>query len=52
MNKNRNLFSRDEMLRMNVDILKRRGVEVSEIAEIAFLQQTKWNDKIDRKSVV
>ncbi|HQN74705.1 MAG TPA: phosphatidylglycerophosphatase A [Bacillota bacterium] len=46
MNKSRNLFSRDEMLRMNVEMLNKRGVKLSDIAEIAFRQQSKWNDKI------
>ena len=46
MNKSRNLFSRDEMLKMNIDMLNKRGVQISEIAEIAFRQQSKWNDKI------
>ncbi|MFA7076417.1 MAG: phosphatidylglycerophosphatase A [Candidatus Izemoplasmatales bacterium] len=46
MNKNRNLFSRGEMLQMNIEMLNKRGVKVSEIAEIAFRQQSKWNDKI------
>ena len=46
MNRDKNLFSRLEMLRMNIEILKKRGVEVSDIAEIAFSQQAKWNPDI------
>lgn len=46
MNREKNLFSRDEMLEMNTAILKKRGVEIKEIAEIAFRQQSKWNDSI------
>ena len=46
MNRDKNLFSRPEMLRMNIEILKKRGVEVSDIAEIAFSQQGKWNPEI------
>ncbi|XFA99695.1 phosphatidylglycerophosphatase A [Candidatus Izemoplasma sp. B36] len=46
MNRDKNLFSRPEMLRMNIEILKKRGVEVSDIAEIAFRQQGKWNPDI------
>ena len=46
MNKTRNLFSRDEMLQMNLDILNKRGVKIDDIAEIAFRQQSKWNDQI------
>jgi phosphatidylglycerophosphatase A len=34
------------MLQMNIKILNERGVEVKEIAEIAFAQQSKWNDDI------
>ena len=46
MNKNRNLFSRDEMLEMNIDILNSRGVSIDEITKIAFRQQSKWNENI------
>ena len=46
MNKTRNLFSRDEMLQMNLDMLNKRGVKIDDIAEIAFRQQSKWNDQI------
>ena len=42
----RSLFSRDEMYRLNVDILKKRGVSVDDIADIAFKQQSKWNEAI------
>ncbi len=46
MNREKNLFSRDEMLRMNIEKLRSRGIEVDDIAKIAFAQQSKWNDKI------
>ena len=46
LNRDKNLFSRDEMLEMNIKVLNERGVKVAEIAEIAFRQQSKWNDKI------
>jgi len=46
MNRERNLFSRDEMLQMNIEMLNKRGVQIKDIAEIAFRQQSKWNDKI------
>jgi len=46
MNRDRNLFSRDEMLEMNIDILKSRGVNIEDIAQIAFKQQSKWKDDI------
>ncbi len=46
MNRDKNLFSRTEMLRMNIEILNKRGVSVNDIAEIAFKQQTKWKPDI------
>ncbi len=36
-------FSREEMLEMNIKILKERGVEVDDIAKIAFVQQTQYD---------
>ncbi len=50
--KNRALFSRDEMLDMNVKTLKERGVSVEEIAEIAHMQQSKWSDDISMRDCV
>jgi phosphatidylglycerophosphatase A len=44
--KNRSLFSRDEMLTMNVAMLEKRGVKVKDIAEVAFAQQSKWSKDI------
>lgn len=46
MNRDQNLFSRDEMLAMNIETLKNRGVSLDDIAEIAFHQQSKWKDDI------
>ncbi len=46
MNREKNLFSRNEMMQMNIDKLKQRGVEVDDIAQIAFMQQSKWNPEI------
>ncbi len=46
MNRDKNLFSRDEMLIMNVELLNKRGVTIDEIADIAYKQQSKWNDSI------
>ncbi len=46
MNREKNLYSRSEMLRMNIEKLNERGVKVEDIAEIAFAQQSKWNDEI------
>jgi phosphatidylglycerophosphatase A len=46
MNRQKTLFSRDEMLRLNQEILVSRGVSVHEIAEVAYRQQTKWKPDI------
>ncbi len=46
MNRDKNLFSRDEMLEMNIETLKKRGVTLDDIAKIAFRQQSKWNKNI------
>lgn len=46
MNRQKNLFSRDEMYLMNVQKLAERGVKVDDIAQIAFRQQSKWNPNI------
>ena len=46
MNRDKNLFSRDEMMKMNIDKLLERGVTVDDIAKIAFMQQSKWNPNI------
>ena len=40
MNRDKNLFSRDEMLQMNIEMLVSRGVQVDDIADIAFKQQS------------
>ena len=40
------LYSRDEMLQLNIDTLRSRGVEVEDIAEIAWNQQSKYTKDI------
>ncbi len=50
--KPRSLFNRAEMLKMNIQTLKERGVTVEEIAEIAYLQQSKWSDEISMRECV
>lgn len=40
------LYSRDEMVRLAVEALKSRGVEVDDIAEIAYDQQAKYTKNI------
>ncbi len=46
MNRDKNLFSRTEMLNMNIEILHKRGVELKDIAEVAYRQQAKWKPDI------
>ena len=52
MNREKNLFSRDEMLQMNIETLNKRGVLLDDIADIAFKQQSKWNDDISYQDCV
>jgi phosphatidylglycerophosphatase A len=40
------LFSREEMTRLCVEALKSRGVEVDDIAMIAYKQQARYTDNI------
>ena len=40
------LFSREEMQRLNIETLKKRGVSVEEIAKIAWDQQSKYTKDI------
>ena len=47
--KNRTLYSREEMLELNVKTLEERTVTVEEIAEIAYRQQSKWTDDVSMK---
>jgi len=46
MNRQKNLFSREEMYEMNIEKLAERGVTLDEITEVAFRQQSKWNPNI------
>ena len=46
MKKPKLLYSRDEMLQLNIETLKNRGVEVEAIAEIAWKQQSKYTKDI------
>jgi len=50
--KKRTLFSRDEMLKMNVETLNDRGVSVGEIAEVAYAQQSKWTSDVSRQDCI
>ncbi len=48
MNKNlRLVYNRDEMLHLNIETLRSRGVEIVEIAKIAHQQQSKYHPEID-----
>ena len=47
--KPRVIFSREEMFKMNRDALLERGVTIRDIAEIAFNQQSRYNDNISMK---
>ncbi len=48
----RTIFSREEMLEMNIKTLLERTVTVDEIVEVAFRQQARWNPDISRKEVL
>ena len=50
--KTKGLYSRDEMLEMNIKTLKERTVTVQEIAEVAFRQQSKWSSAISMTDCV
>ena len=50
--KKRTLFSREEMLEMNIATLKERTVAVEEIAEVAYRQQSKWTDEISMQDCI
>lgn len=40
------IFTREEMLKMNIEVLKQRGVNVADIAQITHHQQSKYSDGI------
>lgn len=48
----RALFSREEMLELNIKTLKERTVSVEEIAEVAFRQQSRWNADISMATCI
>ena len=45
-------YSREEMFKLNRDRLLERGVKIDDIAEIAFKQQSRYNDNISMRSCV
>ena len=40
------VYNREEMLQLNIQTLRSRGVEVDEIAQIAYQQQSKYHKDI------
>ncbi|MDD3107057.1 MAG: phosphatidylglycerophosphatase A [Bacilli bacterium] len=50
--KQRIYFSREEMYKMNRDLLLERGVKIEDIAEIAFRQQGRYNKNISMKTCI
>ncbi len=46
------VFSRDEMTRLCVEALESRGVTVDDIAEIAYMQQSRYTPNISREICV
>lgn len=46
------IYSREEMLQMNIETLKSRGVSVDDIAIIAYNQQKKYSDDISYQTCV
>ncbi len=45
----KNLYSRKEMTRINVKSLKKVGVSPEDIANIAYIQQSRYNDNVSMK---
>jgi phosphatidylglycerophosphatase A len=50
--KHKALYTRDEMLELNIQTLKERTVSVLEIAEVAFRQQSKWSKTISLQQCI
>ena len=46
------LYTRDEMIKMNIDILESRGVSIDEIAEITYQQQSRYTKDISKELCV
>ena len=43
------LYTRDEMLRMNIEVLKSRGVSVDDISAITYAQQSRYTKDISKQ---
>ena len=52
MNKPKIYFSRDEMQRLNTEKLHERGVEIKDIAQIAYNQQAKYNADVKMEDCI
>lgn len=48
----KNLYSREEMLELNIETLKKRGVEIEEIALIAYNQQKKYTNDVSMEDCI
>lgn len=48
----KNLYSRSEMQKLNIDLLKEHGVSVEAIAQIAYQQQARYNSDIKMSDCV
>jgi phosphatidylglycerophosphatase A len=51
-NKPRIVFTRDEMLQMNIKSLNERGVTVEDIATVTYNQQSRYTKDIDFKTCI
>jgi phosphatidylglycerophosphatase A len=40
------IYTRAEMLKLNIEILAKRGVDIQSIAEISYEQQSKYSDQV------
>lgn len=49
---NKLYYSREEMEDLNTKLLKKRGCEIEDIAQIAFVQQSKYNHNVKIKDCI
>jgi phosphatidylglycerophosphatase A len=45
-------YSRDEMFKLNCERLAERGVQIQDIAEIAYKQQSRYNSNVDMRTCI
>ncbi len=48
----KNLYSREEMLEININTLKENGVTVEDIASVAFMQQSRYMKDLSMKDCI